>query len=283
MLGQRSMYHEGWLATAVHPPLSGWGKFEHDVWELYHLEQDRSQSKDLAKAEPVRLETLTSLWFYYAGIYKGLPLDDRSALEQVLAERPRGAPDRQQYTYYPHVADVPEAAGVAINGRSYTIAAGVDIDSVDAEGVLYAHGGVAGGHSFYVKDKKLRYTFNWLGTKFFDVVADIEVSPGRHVLTAEFNPSGQSTDPGMPGLTGTLTLYADSQKVGEGEIVTQPGNFCLVGDGICVGRDSASPVTPEYTAPFAFTGGTIDKVVVDVSGEKFVDHEKTVMAWFAID
>ncbi len=80
----------------------------------------------------------------------------------------------------------------------------------------------------------------------------------------------------MPGFAGTLTLYIDKKKVGEGEIVTQPGYFCLVGDGICVGRDSASPVTPEYTAPFRFTGGTIDKVVVDVSGEKFVDHEKQV-------
>ena len=46
------------------------------------------------------------------------------------------------------------------------------IDSTDAEGVLFAHGGVAGGHSFYLKDKKLRYTFNWIGTRMFDVVAD---------------------------------------------------------------------------------------------------------------
>jgi arylsulfatase len=101
----------------VHPPISGWGKFELDEWELYDLEHDRSQSKNVADAEPVRLETLKSLWFYYAGIYNGLPLDDRSALEQMLADRPHGAPELQQYTYYPHVADVPEAAGVAINGR----------------------------------------------------------------------------------------------------------------------------------------------------------------------
>ena len=85
----------------------------------------------------------------------------------------------------------------------------------------------------------------------------------------------------MPGFAGTLTLYVDDQKVGEGDIVTQPGNFCLVGDGICVGRDSASPVTPEYEAPFPFTGGTIDKVVVDVSGDHYVDHEAQVAAWFA--
>ena len=283
MLGQRSIYHDGWLACTVHPPISGWGKFELDEWELYDLEHDRSQSKNVADAEPVRLETLKSLWFYNAGIYNGLPLDDRSALEQVLAERPHGAPDRQRYTYYPHVADVPEAAGVAINGRSYTIAAGVEIDSTDAEGVLYAHGGVAGGHSFYVKNKKLRYTFNWLGTKLYDIVADTDISPGSHIFTAQFASKGQSTDPTIPGFAGTLTLYIDTTRVGEGEIITQPGNFCLVGDGICVGRDSASPVTPEYTAPFAFTGGTIDKVVIDVSGEKFVDHEAQVASWFSKD
>ena len=61
--------------------------------------------------------------------------------------------------------------------------------------------------------------------------------------------------------------------MGSGEIVTQPGLFCAVGDGLCVGRDDASPVTPAYTAPYPFTGGTIDKVVVDVSGERYVDHE----------
>jgi arylsulfatase len=267
----------------VHPPIGGWGKFEQDEWELYDLEHDRAQSRNVAAEEPERLETMKSLWFYYAGIYDGLPLDDRTALEQVLAERPRGGPERQQYVYYPHVADVPEAAGVSINGRSYTIAAGVDLDSADAEGVLFAHGGVAGGHSFYVKDKKLRYTFNWVGTKHYDVVADTELTAGKHVLTADFAVGGHTTDPATPGFDGRLSLYVDDQKVGEGSIVTQPGAFCLVGDGICVGRDSASPVTPNYQSPFAFTGGTIEKVVVDVSGEQFVDHEKTVMAWVAKD
>jgi len=66
-------------------------------------------------------------------------------------------------------------------------------------------------------------------------------------------------------------------------IITQPGYFCLTGDGICVGRDSASAVTPEYQAPFPFTGGSIEKVVVDVSGDRYVDHEATVRGWFLID
>jgi arylsulfatase len=283
MLGQRSIYHEGWLACTVHPPLSGWGNFEADEWELFHLERDRAQSKNLAAQEPARLDALKSLWFYYAGIYNGLPVDDRSALEQVLAERPRGAPERDHYEFYPDCADVPESAGPSISGRSYTIAAGVVLDAQDAQGVLWAAGGVPGGHSLYVKDRRLRYTFNWIGTTLQDVVADRDLTPGAHVLTAEFVANGPSTNPDMPGTSGTLTLYVDDQAVGSGPIVTQPGYFCLTGDGICVGRDSASAVSPEYQAPFRFTGGRIDKVVVDVSGERYVDHEAQVRAWFAID
>ncbi len=159
---------------------------------------------------------MKGLWFYYAGIYNGLPLDDRSALEQVLADRPRGTAPRDQYVFYPHSSDVPESAGPMIPGRSYTLSAGVDIDSADAQGVIWAAGGVAGGHSLYVKDKKLRYTFNWVGSHFQDVVAETDITPGHHVFTAEFSATGRNTDPEMPGTAGTLTLYVDEQQVGAG-------------------------------------------------------------------
>ena len=223
MLGQRSIYHDGWLAATLHPPLSGWGKFDQDEWELYHLETDRSQSTNVAADHPDRVQALKDLWFYYAGIYNGLPLDDRTALEQVLAERPKGGPDRQRYEYFPDCADVPESAGVAINGRSYTIAAGVELETADAEGVLYAHGGVAGGHSLYVKDRKLKYAFNWVGTKVQTIEAEREITTGEHICAVEFVVDGPSTDPNMPGFGGTATLYVDDEAVGSGPIVTQPG------------------------------------------------------------
>ena len=42
-----------------------------------------------------------------------------------------------------------------------------------------------------------------------------------------------------------------------------------------MGKDPASPVTDDYpgTSPHAFTGGTIARAVVDVSGEHYVDLE----------
>jgi len=281
MLGQRSIYHQGWLASALHPPLSGWGGFDKDEWELFNLAEDRAQSRNLAGQYPEKLEQMKSLWFYHAGICHGLPLDDRSAIEQTMAERPSGAPERDRYIYYPNTADVPEQAAVRTSGRSYTIAAGIETDR-DSEGVIFAHGGVSGGHSLFIRDGRLRYTYNWVGSHLQEVVADRDLEPGSHIIAADFTVSGKSEDPAMPGARGTLSLYVDSEPVASAEIVTQPGYFCVVGDGLCVGRDSASPVTPEYRSPFPFTG-KIDKVVVDVSGTRFPSHEEDVRAWFSVD
>ena len=83
----------------------------------------------------------------------------------------------------------------------------------------------------------------------------------------------------MPA-AGTLSLFIDDRKVGEGTIQTQPGNFSLVGEGLNIGKDPASPVTDDYPGerPFAFTGGTIKEAVVDVSGEEYVDLEREALA-----
>ena len=67
-----------------------------------------------------------------------------------------------------------------------------------------------------------------------------------------------------------------STKVGESRIKTQPGKFALAGEGLCVGRDSGAGVTNDYPGelPWRFTGGTIHRVAVDVSGEPYVDLER---------
>jgi arylsulfatase len=281
MLGMRAIYHDGWLANTLHPPISGWGNFDKDEWELYKLKEDRAQTRNVAAQHPELLEELKSLWSYYAGVFKGLPLDDRVALEIIMSPRPEPSEPRDRYIYYAHMADVPESVAVNIRRRSYTIGAGVTIDTEDAEGVLFAHGGTAGGHSLFVKDRRLHYVYNWLGEKVQAVTSDRDVPTGKHVLTAEFQKTGD--DEQTKSATGTITLYVDDEPVGKAEMMTQPGFFALAGDGLSVGRDSASPVSPDYEAPFAFTGGAIDRVVVDVSGDHYVDHEKEILAYLARD
>jgi hypothetical protein len=146
--------------------------------------------------------------------------------------------------------------------------------------VLFAHGGVAGGHSLYLQGGRLHYVYNWLGERFQKISSDVEVEASKHVFTAEFQKTG---DEETGSAVGTLTLYIDDTEVGSAEIATQPGFFALTGDGLSVGRDSASPVSADYKSPFPFTGGEIDRVIVDVSGDHYVDHEKEVLAYLARD
>ncbi|MET7622184.1 sulfatase-like hydrolase/transferase [Streptomyces sp. NPDC005408] len=54
----------------------------------------------------------------------------------------------------------------------------------------------------------------------------------------------------------------------------------IAGEGLNVGRDGGEAVTDDYpgTRPSAFTGGTLHRVAVDVSGEPFVDLEREAAA-----
>jgi arylsulfatase A-like enzyme len=166
MLGSRAIWHKGWKAVSVHPTIAGWGHFDGDRWELYDTEADPTESHDLAAANPEKVRAMINLWFHEAGKCHGLPLIDRSAVE-VLADpsRPQIAPPRDRHTYYPDASEVPESAAVNIRNRSYTIAVGVAIASEDAAGVLFSHGARFGGHALYVRDRKLRYVYNFVGTK----------------------------------------------------------------------------------------------------------------------
>ncbi len=106
---------------------------------------------------------------------------------------------------------------------SYTIAAGVMVDKIDAEGVLFAQGHAMGGHSLFIKDTKLHYVYNWLGEDVQQVASNVEIRTGRHLFTAEFSKTGQ--DPQTRSTLGTLTFYVDTEQVGQAEIKTQPSFF----------------------------------------------------------
>jgi arylsulfatase A-like enzyme len=281
MLGSRSIWHEGWKAVTTHPTISGWGHFEQDTWELYHTDIDRCEIHNLAHEEPEKLQELINLWYAEAGANGAFPLDDRTPLELMTSPRPVLSPPRNRYVYFPGVAEVPESQAVNLRNRSYVIGALVDIQQRGAEGVLFAHGSRFGGHALYVKDNRLHYVYNFVGLQEQKVVATEELPTGENlILSASFEKDGE--DP--PGVaTGVLSLHHGELRVGEARIKTQPGKFMLAGEGLCVGRDSGESVTDDYPSSDGapFTGGTINRVAVDVSGEPYLNLEREAAAILA--
>jgi arylsulfatase len=270
MLGSRGIWKDGWKAAAIHAPISGAGNFDKDEWELYNVEEDRSESKDLAKENPEKLKELIDAWFVEAKKNNVLPLDDRSAAEQLGLERPSTEKPRDRYIYYPNTVPVPEGVAVNVRGRSYKILANVELEQ-NASGVIFAHGSRFGGHSLFIRNNNLYYSYNFLGIKPEQVFkSSAKLKPGKYTLGMEFI----REDKGDHGESlGQMKLYINEEVVAEGPMKTQPAKFTLSGDGLCVGFDSGDAVSELYPSPSKFNGGKIEFVGVTVEGTPYIDLE----------
>jgi arylsulfatase len=281
MASTRAIWHQGWKASAICPaPPDAWSNFSTQRWELFDTVNDPSECHDLAADHPELLQELIGLWWNEAGRYQALPLETRNVVEILTTERPQLSKPRNRYVYYPGGSEIPESVAPNIRNRSYTVAVEATIGTEEAGGVLFAQGARFGGHALYLKDRKLKYVYNFVGLNEQIVEATEQIPTGRHVFSASFEREGD----GMPA-EGTLTLHIGKKQVGEGTITTQPGKFSLAGEGLNIGHDGGEPVTDDYPgeSPWAFVGGTIHKAVIDVSGEPFVDLAKEAAAAFARD
>ena len=193
--------------------------------------------------------------------------------------RPQGEPPRSRYVYYPDTSPVPESTAVNIRGRSYKILADVEV-TPESEGVIFAHGSRFGGHTLFIKDNRLHYVYNFLGIKPEQALVSPELEPGSLTLGVEFIREGA----GEHGESlGTAKLYVGEEVVAEGPMKAQIGPFTLCGDGLCVGYDSADPVSRSYPPGFPFRGGRILGVGVDISEDQYLDLEREAAAAFARD
>jgi hypothetical protein len=269
MGGTRAIWHQGWKAAAISPAApDAWAGYATQRWELFNTDEDPSECHDLARQEPEKLQELIQLWWAQAGQYGALPLENRNAIEILTTDRPQLTKPRNRYVYYPGTAEVPESVAPNIRNRSYTIAVEVTLDTEEAEGVLFAHGARFGGHALYIKDRKLKYVYNFVGDTEQIVESAEPLPTGHMVVSASFEREGDA----MPA-EGTLTLHVGDTEAGRGRIKTQPGKFSIAGEGLNIGKDGGEPVTDDYPgqAPWPLTGGTIVRAAVDVSGQPFVD------------
>jgi arylsulfatase len=114
MFGSRAMYQDGWIASAppVNPPWElGLGKLPTDVmngfhWELYNLNKDWTQSKNLATQIPDKLRSLQELFTMEGSKFNVFPLDD-TTLTRYMSAKPNYTPGRTLFTYTGELANVP--------------------------------------------------------------------------------------------------------------------------------------------------------------------------------
>jgi arylsulfatase len=297
MFGHRSLYHDGWRAVCPWPGtsfvesgLDFGAPLDHDKlteldakgWELYNLNEDFCETKNLADKERARLIEMIGMWYAEAGKYHVLPIDSRGTA-RLAERRPQLAVERQRYIYYPGTQVVPGNAAPRVLNTPHSVSVHAKVPKGGAEGALFTMGGNDGGFVFYIKDNKLTYGYNYVADRRFKVQSkNGRIPEGHHVFSFEFQPTGKPNAAKGKGVAAHIKLLIDGKKVGEGDLPVTIPNTLGLGAGVTIGADSGSPVmlAEDYASPFRFTG-VVKKVLVDVSGQVPEDFEAKVKMYLA--
>ena len=286
MLGHRSIYHEGWKATCPYPgPSLAEGverghpfgtliteeilaALDADEWELYDLENDPTETVDVAVDHPDRLEELVSLWWSEADRYGVLPIATGD-LTRLIAKRPRTGGHPKVSVFYPDTAPLPFSAAPSINNRPHRIVAEVDLTG-GGEGILLTQGNRHGGYSLHIAEGRLHYVYNYMGIDRFTVSSDTPLDAGVTEVGVEILPTAKPSFGTGKGSPVDVTLFADDTVIGRGSLPhTAPNLLSMV--GLSCGYAAFDSVDPgAYAAPARFSG-TLHRVTVDVSGELRLD------------
>ena len=214
MVGNRAIYHDGWLAATT-PPQPPWdlglGKFPNVVngytWELYNIAEDYSENNDLAAKMPDRLRDMKELFLVEAQKYNVFPLDN-SFSARAATPRPSATAGRTVFTYSGESSGLPYSDAPDITGKSYSITAEVDIPQGGAEGMINTLGGRAGGHGLYLLKGKPVFVYNFFDVERFRWEGQAALTPGKHTVVFDFKYDG----PGF-GKGGTGVLSVDGKEV----------------------------------------------------------------------
>jgi arylsulfatase len=279
VLGTRGMWEKGWNVAALHAALSSKGHFDKDEWELYHVDKDRSESTNLAQKYPARVKALVKAWFEEAKknscCHSTTAVRRRSSVSSAPAKRSRASSTST-------TRDLAGSGGVAVNvrGRSYKILADVKIADPDCSGVIFAQGSRFGGHTLFLKDKKLHYVYNFLGIKPEQKFSSDELKPSKYTFGMEFirDKAGEHGES-----LGKTNLYVNDKIVAQGDMKSQSGKFTLSGDGALHRARQRSAVSEEYKTPGTFKGGAIQFLGVTVEKAQYLDLEKLAHAAVVVD
>jgi arylsulfatase A-like enzyme len=266
MFGHRGLWHAGWKAVAFHPPGTS---YDNDRWELFNLDEDFSETNDLAAAQPEHLKQMVALWWDEAKKHNVLPLDD-SFRERFVANAARFHGARKRYVFHAGMGHLPTEVAPDLRSRSYLIEADAHIPD-GCEGVLIAHGDATSGYSLYVQSGRLVYDMN-IGGEHVVVRSETTVPHGERRLGLRVRRLLDPTDAAArkgPALS-EFTLLIDGAPAGSVRSYLGFANF-ISWTGLDIGRDRGSPVS-HYQAPFEFTGKLI-KVTVTMDDDQALDGD----------
>jgi hypothetical protein len=229
--------------------------------------EDFSQSTNLAESHPDKLREIQRLFYIEAVKYNVLPLDNTKVERLDVSNRPSNIRGMNAFTYYDGLVRIPEGGAPDLKNKSFGISAVVEIPQGGAEGVLMTQGGRFAGLGLYMLDGRPVFHYNLCGVERYTVAGKDKLSPGRHVITLDFNYDG-----GGVGKGGQAALTVDGKKVASEKLPRTIAFRVSLDETLDIGQDTGTPVSKDYHVPFDFTG-TLEKVTIHIAEHKLTEEE----------
>jgi len=268
MFSNRAIWVDGWKAVTLHANRMPWEinmvlPFEEDVWELYNVVEDFSESTDLAEEYPEKLEELKALFEEEAWANQVYPLYD-DMLARLNAVNYVLFGDRKDFTYYaPGASRIAEKASAPVKGRSHTIETTIDLKG-NEEGVIVACGGMTGGYSMYIMDGKLHFDYNFLDGVHYHLTSP-KLPNGKTDLKFNFILDRSKIDGTLKPWSGMGEIYVNGNKVDEEYFEMMHISTYSLAETFDVGADYGTQVDKAYEGePFEFVG-ELDRVVITLT------------------
>ncbi|MFM9940104.1 MAG: arylsulfatase [Hyphomicrobiaceae bacterium] len=183
----RAYYRNGWLARSLQIRDTA---IDMDNWTLHNLDEDFSESTDVAAQYPDKLKELVAAFDAAAWKYFVYPLDNRGrpgkfsdvpAWMRERSDHPRRLLPGAQTA---HRADILPLVG----NRSFRIRVRFEQRTGDA-GILWALGDTTAGMVMYVESDRLNFHYNGFG----EVInfAPVDLAAGAHDAIIEYAALGQ--------------------------------------------------------------------------------------------
>lgn len=201
LAGTRAIWQNGWKAISVH---EAGGDHSNDFWRLFHVAVDPSETKDLALAEPDRLQSLVELFEMAArdnGVY---PMDDRSLKELLSSADPI---DASGITMWPEGSHLSSHTYLTGSSRHGAVTATIDTSDGWIDGTLISSGTPSSGYHLAVRNRALQFTYNFLDSSV-EVEVPLEPPGGGPTSRVGLVVAGDDEDPAR-----LLQLVVDREVV----------------------------------------------------------------------
>jgi arylsulfatase A-like enzyme len=266
VMGSRSIYHDGWMASAFGPRIPWLGGLppdiahwtpDNDTWELYNLEEDWTQANDLAAQMSAKVAQMKEIFAIEFARNNGFPVGG-GLWVPIFHPELRVAPPYKEWTFSGQMVRMPEFCAPALGNKPNVVTIDADIPA-NANGVLYKLGANSGGLTCFVEDGILCYEYNLFLIQRTKFRARSKLPVGWVKIEIETTYLELRAAGPLK-----VSMKVNGDLVGEGTVPISAPLAFTANDCLDIGIALGSPVSLDYRdkAPFKFNG-KIEKVHVN--------------------